>query len=134
MADTAESFEPIAILIDELKNEDVEIRLNSVRRLGTIAVALGVERTRNELIPFLTDSIEDEDEVLSVLAEELGNFVEHVGGPDFAVSLLPPLEQLACTEETVVRSKAVDSLVKIARQMSPEAVAESFVPVVRKLA
>jgi len=97
-------------------------------------VALGVERTRNELIPFLTDSIEDEDEVLSVLAEELGNFVEHVGGPDFAVSLLPPLEQLACTEETVVRSKAVDSLVKIARQMSPEAVAESFVPVVRKLA
>ena len=49
-----ENFQPIAILIDELKNDDVEIRLNSIRRLGTIAVALGVDRTRNELIPFLT--------------------------------------------------------------------------------
>ena len=49
-----EGFQPIAILIDELKNDDVEIRLNSIRRLGTIAVALGVDRTRNELVPFLT--------------------------------------------------------------------------------
>ena len=48
---------------DELKNEDVALRLNSVKRLGTIALALGEERTRNELIPFLTDSNDDEDEV-----------------------------------------------------------------------
>jgi serine/threonine-protein phosphatase 2A regulatory subunit A len=34
-----------------------------VKRLGTIALALGEERTRNELIPFLTDSNDDEDEV-----------------------------------------------------------------------
>lgn len=94
---------PVAILIDELKNEDMKLRLNSIRRLSTIAVALGVERTvryhglrrpfdcpiapsrptdpavatprptahsvppwprqRNELIPFLNESIDDEDEV-----------------------------------------------------------------------
>ena len=36
---------PVAILIDELKNEDMKLRLNSIRRLSTIAVALGVERT-----------------------------------------------------------------------------------------
>ncbi len=48
-----EDATPIAILIEELKNEDIQLRLNSVRRLGTIARALGVERTRNELIPFL---------------------------------------------------------------------------------
>ena len=52
------------------------------------------------------EQIEDEDEVLLALAEELGNFLEHVGGPEFATSLLPPLEQLATTEETVVREKA----------------------------
>ena len=45
---------PIAILIDELKNEDVQLRLNSVRRLPVISKALGTERTRNELIPYLT--------------------------------------------------------------------------------
>ncbi len=48
---------------DELKNEDVALRLNSVRRLSTIALALGEERTRKELIPYLTDANDDEDEV-----------------------------------------------------------------------
>ena len=47
------SLYPVAILIDELKNDDIQLRLNSIRRLSTIAVALGVERTRDELIPFL---------------------------------------------------------------------------------
>ena len=47
------SLYPVAVLIDELKNEDIQLRLNSIRRLSTIAVALGAERTRNELIPFL---------------------------------------------------------------------------------
>jgi hypothetical protein len=41
---------------DELKNEDVALRLNSVKRLSTIALALGEARTRAELIPFLTEA------------------------------------------------------------------------------
>lgn len=49
-----EELYPIAILIDELKNEDIQLRLNSIRRLGTIARALGPERSRKELIPFLS--------------------------------------------------------------------------------
>jgi len=65
---------PIAVLIDELKvrpqsgmrcryertaranfykHDDVLLRLNAIRRLSTIALALGPERTRDELIPFL---------------------------------------------------------------------------------
>ena len=42
---------------------DVQNRLNSLKNLDTIALALGPERTRDELIPFLTDTIYDEDEV-----------------------------------------------------------------------
>ena len=49
-----DSLYPIAVLIDELRNEDVQLRLNSIKKLSTIALALGVERTRSELIPFLT--------------------------------------------------------------------------------
>jgi serine/threonine-protein phosphatase 2A regulatory subunit A len=44
---------PIGILVDELKNDDVQLRINAIRNLGTIAMALGPERTRDELIPFL---------------------------------------------------------------------------------
>ena len=52
------------------------------------------------------DSVEDEDEVLTALAEELGNFVEYVGGPEFGHVLLAPLENLAAIEEPLVRDKA----------------------------
>ena len=44
---------PISVLIDELKNEDVQLRLNSIKRLNTIGLALGPERTVAELIPFI---------------------------------------------------------------------------------
>jgi hypothetical protein len=53
-----------------------------------------------------TDSVEDEDEVLTALAEELGNFVEYVGGPEHGHVLLAPLENLAAIEEPLVRDKA----------------------------
>jgi hypothetical protein len=32
----------------------LKLRLNSIRKLSTIALALGAERTRSELMPFLT--------------------------------------------------------------------------------
>lgn len=115
---------PIAVLIDELKHDDVILRLNAIHRLNTIALALGAERTRDELIPFLdgksaltipeycifiltviAESVEDEDEVLTALSEELGKFVEYVGGPEHAHVLLSPLENLAAIEEPLVREK-----------------------------
>jgi hypothetical protein len=51
------------------------------------------------------ESIEDEDEVLLALAEELGGFVDYIGGPQYAHVLLAPLENLSAVEEAVVREK-----------------------------
>jgi hypothetical protein len=97
---------PIAILMDELKSEDTQLRLNAVHRLSTIALALGPERAREELLPFLQDNLDDEDEVLFALAEEVGkNFEQYIGGPEHGHLLLPLLETLAGTEETLVRDK-----------------------------
>ncbi|KAL1989343.1 hypothetical protein VTN96DRAFT_105 [Rasamsonia emersonii] len=124
---------PIAVLIDELKHDDVLLRLNAIHRLSTIALALGPERTRDELIPFLDDSVEDEDEVLTALSEELGNFVEYVGGPEYGHVLLSPLENLAAIEEPLVRDKAVESLNKICEQLSQKQVEEEFLPMISRL-
>ncbi|KAK7206537.1 armadillo-type protein [Myxozyma melibiosi] len=117
-----EELYPIAVLIDELKHEDVTLRLNAIHRLSTIALALGPERTRTELIPFLEDSIDDEDEVLTVLAEELGKFVPYVGGETFAG-----------VEELLVREKAVESLNTVCAEMSQEQAEEHFMPLIRRL-
>ncbi|KAK9476456.1 armadillo-type protein [Lipomyces japonicus] len=124
---------PIAVLIDELKHDDVSLRLGAIRRLSTIALALGPERTRSELIPHLEDSLDEEDEVLTVLAEELGNFVPYVGGLGYAQVLIPPLETLAGTEEPLVREKAVDSLNKIISEISPSQVEEYYIPLIQRL-
>eukprot|EP00158_Paraphelidium_tribonemae_P005022 Partr_v1_DN27113_c0_g2_i6_m16046 putative (regulatory) subunit len=133
-ANADEALYPIAVLIDELKHEDVAYRLNAIRRLSTIALALGVERAREELIPFLDESIEDEDEVLLALADELGNMVDFIGGPAFAHVLFGPLENLATVEETVVREKAVESLGKVVEKCSAEQAEHYFIPLVKRLA
>lgn len=106
-------------------------RLNSIQRLSTIALALGEERTRSELLPFLVENNDDEDEVLLAMAEELGKFVPYVGGPNFAYTLLQPLEQLSQVEETVVRDKAVDSLCKVGEQLPNNSIQEHFVPLIK---
>lgn len=116
---------------DELKNDDALRRLNSIQRLSTIALALGEERTRSELLPFLVENNDDEDEVLLAMAEELGKFVPFVGGPNFAHTLLQPLEQLSQVEETVVRDKAVESLCKVGEQLPNNSIQEHFVPLIK---
>ncbi|KAF8306962.1 putative ser/thr protein phosphatase 2A regulatory subunit A [Clavulina sp. PMI_390] len=131
----SEGLYPIAILIDELKSEDVAFRLNAIRRLSTIALALGPQRAREELVPFLQDSLDDEDEVLLALADELGkNFEDYLGGPEFAHLLLGPLENLAAVEETLVRDKATESISKIFSVLSPDQTERFAFPLVRKLA
>ena len=72
---------PIAILIDELKSEEKRKRIEAVKSLGTIATALGHERTRTELLPYILELMDDQEEVLLVLSETLGNFLDYAGGP-----------------------------------------------------
>ena len=54
------------------RHDDVGFRIHATRQLPRISRALGAERTREELIPFVVDSTDDEDEVLLTLAEAVG--------------------------------------------------------------
>ncbi|KAL4137832.1 hypothetical protein PRIC2_001342 [Phytophthora ramorum] len=123
---------PMTLLTEELKSDEVETRIKAMRRLRTVAQALGPERTRSDLLPFLREATEDEDEVLVALAEELGGFVDLVGGDEHAATLMEPLEVLAAVEETVVRDRAVESLQKVAAVV-PNA-GDVMVPLAKRLA
>lgn len=128
-----ESLYPIALLIDELKHDDGQVRLNAMKKIQTIGKALGPNRTREELVPFLNDSLEDEDELLLVMAEELGKFESLVGGEEYLHILLVPLEALATVDESTVRKKAADSIREIVGSMSTEHVSEYFFPLLKRL-
>lgn len=41
-------------LLEDLKSSDSKIKISAIKNLKVIAFALGKERTRNELLPFLT--------------------------------------------------------------------------------
>eukprot|EP01062_Namystynia_karyoxenos_P056438 TRINITY_DN47403_c0_g1_i1.p1 TRINITY_DN47403_c0_g1~~TRINITY_DN47403_c0_g1_i1.p1 ORF type:complete len:590 (+),score=237.94 TRINITY_DN47403_c0_g1_i1:91-1860(+) len=128
---------PIAVLIDELKSEDSAARVKATQQLKVIAEALGFARTREELIPFITEAgggWDDEDEVLITVAEQFGDFLDYVGGPEHAITLLQPLEQLAAMEEATVRDKAVTAIQSVA-QMLPDAQLErQYTPMLMRMA
>ena len=116
---------PIAVLIDELRHEDQKKRINSIRRLSNIAVAMGPEKTRSDLLVFLEgiipfvliynlsppppllciELLEDDDEVLAELADVLTGFDEYVGGPNHTVSLFKLFEAMCKVIDSNVREK-----------------------------
>mmetsp|Transcript_52214 Transcript_52214/g.117606 ORF Transcript_52214/g.117606 Transcript_52214/m.117606 type:complete len:591 (-) Transcript_52214:51-1823(-) len=128
------SLYPVAVLIDELRHDDAKLRLNSVRNLGTIATALGPERTCEELIPFLQEIIDDDDEVLIALAEQLGKGIPWVGGPTYAHCLMGPLEELCNVEEITVRDKATEAIRELVKQIAPEQVSRHVCALITRLA
>lgn len=77
--------------------------------------------------------MDDEDEVLLAVAEELANFTEYVGGPEYAHYLLNPLENLATVEEVLVRDKAVDSINKIVKVLNNQQITNFFLPLLKRL-
>jgi serine/threonine-protein phosphatase 2A regulatory subunit A len=94
----------IALLIDNLKHDDLKLRLNASNSLVRIAESLGPDRTREELLPFLCEITDDDDEVTTVLAERLGDLCNHVGGAEYIHHLLTPLDLLTSIEESSVRN------------------------------
>lgn len=101
-----------------IKHAHTQVRLNSFRGIRIIAKALGPQRTREELVPYLSEFIDDDDDILLVLAEELGNLIELCGGKEWAHILLVPLETLAGAEESAVREKATEAIEKISNVQS----------------
>ena len=54
-----------------------------------------MERARNELLPYILDLMDDDEEILIEMAAKLdGDFLEYVGGSLFAPHLFKPLERL----------------------------------------
>ena len=64
----ASDLGPIKILIDELRNDEAHTRLKSIRHLTTIATALGPERTRVELVPYLNGKANKSTMIMNIMS------------------------------------------------------------------
>lgn len=119
-----------------LTNEDIQVRTEAVKGLSSFAAQIGPQRTLDELLPALSDIslLDDEDEVLLILAVELGKFLPLVGGESSVQPVLGLLESLSKSEETAVSQKATASLSAIGTELSDAVFEESFVSLVTRLA
>ena len=82
------------------------------------------------------EHVDDDDEVLLVMADEIGKFVSmNLLGPsaDSYICLLEPLKSLAGVEETVVRDKAVESACAVIKRLESVYVVEHAIPVLQAL-
>ena len=125
------TMEPFQLFLSHFDTTSSETRVDAMRRCFVVANAIGREATLHKLIPFLATHVktradlsaqisnaaavptgtEEDDEILLILAEQLGQLVFCGLVPGYrALPILPMLEQLAGVEETVVRDKAVEAL------------------------
>lgn len=150
-----EDVDALELLKEDLSQPIIETALESVRRLKTIGLALGEDQVLDRLLPYLADyaGIEDveaisqhkevsvvekvvSDEILSEIANQLGEFVPLIGGASRCSPLLSLLAQLCLSPETCVRNSAVESFCKIIPILHSEdpAIASGLVfPIVKNM-
>ena len=96
------------MLKEEMKLEEIHLKVNAIHRLRTVIFDIGPSKTVNELIPYLEFLVGNEDdEVLYAIAEEIGK-VFHLCTDK--TLFMPLLKKLAGESETVVREEASRSL------------------------
>eukprot|EP01129_Flabellula_baltica_P015684 TRINITY_DN8077_c0_g1_i1.p1 TRINITY_DN8077_c0_g1~~TRINITY_DN8077_c0_g1_i1.p1 ORF type:complete len:273 (+),score=55.17 TRINITY_DN8077_c0_g1_i1:33-821(+) len=125
-------MEEIQKLLD-LKNEDTNIRLNTIDQLDHIAIVLGEERTRLSLIPFITECLDDVEIVLVKYAEKLTQLVRLLG-EGYASVMVMPFEVLLQNEASTVRRLSIEGICAVDAELSEGEHVELMVPLFQRLA
>ena len=117
VGDGIDADEILKLFMEDVKSDNIHERLFTAGNMWLVATALGPVRTREDLIPFLSQDNHFGGEIEAVIAEQLGTFVKYVGGPNYAQVLLPPLKNLCDNEEMFIREKAISSLATVCLQI-----------------
>lgn len=111
--DELKNMTPFDLFKSQLETGSTELKVDAMKRMSVVAIAMGKDATLKQLIPYTTNNVAmkqppQEDEVLMTLAEQLQALVPNLLKESNDVgALLPPLERLLAVEETVVRDAAV---------------------------
>ena len=105
-------------LLEDLRSTEIKTKKNAVQNLRGISLALGRERTRKELLPYLKSCIdEEEDEIIIELSKVLANFIDCIGGKQYIKELFNLLEEILTIDEPFVRKETINSIKLIVNQI-----------------
>lgn len=132
--DNISEMSAMELLESQWASNSAEARTDALLRLTVVAVSLGKEKALDTLVPFLVNAVvvnsnnsnnnsnnitnnnSIDDELLLILGQEIIPVVEWLHSDAATMAVLPLVERLATTEETVVRQQSVtlcEALVKI---------------------
>ncbi|EGR34046.1 protein phosphatase 2 regulatory subunit A, alpha isoform, putative [Ichthyophthirius multifiliis] len=124
---------PFELLKEEMESDEISVRVNAIHRLKIVATLMGADQIKSILIPYIESLIKkEEDEVLFAIAQQFENLSQLLQGNQ--TILLPNLEMLASSEETVVREQAVKSMINIANSFNDNEVQNLYIPLIIRLA
>jgi serine/threonine-protein phosphatase 2A regulatory subunit A len=128
---TEEISNAVKLYTDTFKSDDLPQRISALHNLAIYCATLSLSCIQKDILPLLKDTLEDDDEVLMVIAEELGKFYAFGAG----VMVLPFLEFLARSEDNLVRSRVAHSLCQIVDSIQNDPAAEEqFYKLIGRLA
>jgi len=145
-------MDPIEVLREDLLDRDIEVTLEAVRNIPTVALAIGPEATRDQLIavidavcfpdPHEGYALQLKDGNLGILEEVLreiafvmnSTMIPLLGGEKHILSMLLLLQKLSMSDETVIREASVDSMIDVAANVDVEYVEQHVLAVIGNLA
>ena len=137
--DRIQNMTAMELFQTQLSSSSAEAHTDALKRLSVVAVSLGKEKARKELIPFLLDlgmgnssPQAQSDEVLLILGQEIIPVAQWICTESLP-EWLPLLERLATAEETVVRDQAVVCFQEFA-SLDPKMNVQPWVAICKRLA
>merc|ERR1712126_455773 len=116
------------LLVEDMKNNDINVRIGVMKNLSIIARELGPDKTVYELLPFLIQKVHDEDEVFYEMACQISSLLEYIGDEKNIVHLFPLIELLMSIEESIVRTEAINAFKDIVTKLSQNVVEDLIFP------
>ncbi len=134
--ENSDEISKMTLIIDQLKNENRNIRYFCINNLNTVAELLGPSRTEEELLPLILDYIinfEDNEEILSKLTLKLFELTNFISNKNNITSILRGLELLAGNDDENVRQNATDNLCKLIRISDDKIIQNEVFPLMQRL-
>lgn len=144
--------DPVEVLKTDLLTQEIEVQLEAVRGVAAVALAIGPEKTRDDLIstidticfpdPHEGYTLQLKDGNLGIMEEVLreiarlmdSSIVPLLGGDEHILPVLLLLQKLSVSDETVVREAAINSIISIAKAVDVKYVEQHVLTVVANLA
>ena len=132
---TAESVPTAKQIISNLQSSESKIKGNSFHFLPNLVESIGQERFRKEMIPYVINCIDEEDdESLIELAKIYNKLLNCVGGKSYVKDIIPLLEMLLYCDDQSVRIETLKSFQDILNQINFSDIEKEVFEIEQKLA